>query len=71
MARNTLTGTTNNIAASGTVLVSSGTITPANGSFTDYALSYTTGATVSGDLTLLFEETAAGAANRATSTMSA
>jgi hypothetical protein len=58
---NTLSGSSNNIAVSGTVLASSPTITPANGSFTDFSVSTTTGASVSGDLTILLAEDTAGA----------
>jgi hypothetical protein len=52
--------TTNNIAAVGTVL-NSLNITPNDGTWTDYSISYTTGSSVSGDLTIQLEETAAGA----------
>jgi hypothetical protein len=52
--------TTNNVAAVGTVL-NSLNVTPNNGTWTDYSVSYTTGSSVSGDLTIQLEETATGA----------
>jgi hypothetical protein len=62
---NVLTGTTNNIAASGTVLAVSPTITPPDGTFADNTITYATGATVSGDLTVLLENTSSGAHEQA------
>jgi hypothetical protein len=42
-------------------ILASLSVTPTAGSWTDYTVTYTTGATVSGDLTLILEQTAAGA----------
>jgi hypothetical protein len=58
---NVLTGSSADVAVSGTVLATSGVLTPPNGSFADQTISYTTGSSVSGDLTLLLEEDTTGA----------
>jgi len=58
---NPLTGTNDNVAATGSLLATSGVLTPANGSYTDESVIYSTGASVSGDLTLQLVEDTAGA----------
>ena len=58
---NTVSGTTDNVATNGTLLVGSGIITPSAGSFQDVMVSYTTTATVSNDLILQLMEDTTGA----------
>jgi hypothetical protein len=58
---NTVTGTTNNVATNGTLLIGSGIIAPPAGSFQDVTVNYTSGATVTGDLIVQLMEDTAGA----------
>jgi Dockerin type I domain/PEP-CTERM motif len=58
---NTVSGTTNNVATNGTLLNGSGVIAPPAGSFQDVTVSFTTPATVTGDLIVQLMEDTAGA----------